>query len=229
MYFDVFLSPVLLVLVVFLQILKKNISLIHFIKKNLFYHLWNKHPHLIDRDSFVLLQSYVNQRELLIVHVDFHQHLMIWNRNMYPHVPQRQQVMSSKKSNFTNEDWVWILLCKEEYHSRESSHWYSIPLLKMLIVLWKNQIGYLRRKYDFDILQRYSRINWNFSWTLSFNAGIERRDSANFCASLNHTIWLKRIKQFSYIWEIISRKYSAFRSSWIDLSGSSGAEINELI
>jgi hypothetical protein len=55
-------------------------------------------------DYFVLLQSYVNQKEQLIVHVDFHQHQVILNRNMYQHEQQIQQVMPSRKQrNFTKE------------------------------------------------------------------------------------------------------------------------------
>jgi len=48
-------------------------------------------------DSFVLLQSYVNRKELLIVHVDFHQYREILNRNMYQHEQQIRQVMLSRK------------------------------------------------------------------------------------------------------------------------------------
>jgi hypothetical protein len=68
----------------------------------------------------VLLQSYVNQKEQLIVHVDLHQYQVILNKNMYQHEQQIQQVMLS-----------W----KEEYHSHELIHLYSIQLLMMLIVL----------------------------------------------------------------------------------------------
>jgi hypothetical protein len=43
----------------------------------------------------VLLQSYVNQKEQLIVHVDLHQYQVILNKNMYQHEQQIQQVMLS--------------------------------------------------------------------------------------------------------------------------------------
>jgi hypothetical protein len=74
-------------------------------------------------DYFVLLRSYVNQKVLLIVHVELRPYQVIWNRNVYQHERQIRRVMPSrKKYKHSLKEYFFFLLLKEENHFLELIH-----------------------------------------------------------------------------------------------------------